>query len=126
VRGALREQLLAIAHAFFALVGSPKGLSLRRMMLAAPRADAGLRETFWNAGPIPTHDALAAFLRACADTGQLRIDDADRAARQFFCLVKGDLHERLLCGLRTRPARGELEAHLQAAVDFFLRGYAPT
>ena len=120
----LREQLLAIGRAFFGLVGSDDALAMQRMKLS-PQADTHLRELFWNAGAEPTCEAFAAFLQARVQAGELEIDDVDRAAHQFFCLAKGDLHHRLLCGLCEKPGKAELNAHLQAAVDLFLRGYAP-
>lgn len=124
LKGPLREQLLAIARAFFGLVGDDEALAMQRMMLS-PQAEVHLRELFWNAGAQPTCDAFAAFLRARVEAGELEIDDIDRAAHQFFCLAKGDLHHRLLCGLGDKPGRAELNSHLQATVDLFLRGYAP-
>ncbi|MFT3761490.1 MAG: TetR/AcrR family transcriptional regulator [Pseudoxanthomonas sp.] len=121
----LREQLLAIAQAFFALVGSEEALSMQRMLLSPTQTDARIREMFWNAGARPTVDAFSALLRARADAGELAIDDIDRAAHQFLCLAKGELHHRLLCGLGGKPSHAEVDAHLRATVDFFLRACAP-
>lgn len=125
LKGPLREQLLAIGRAFFALVSSDEALSMHRMMLSPAQTDAHLREMFWDAGAQPTIDALVAFLRARVEAGELAIDDIDRAAHQFFCLTKGELHNRLVCGLGGKPGRAEVSVHLQSTVDFFLRGYAP-
>lgn len=125
LEGPLREQLLAIARAFFALVSSDEALSMHRMMISPVQTDAHLREMFWNAGPQPTIDALVAFLSARVEAGELAIDDVESAAHQFFCLTKGELHSRLMCGLGGKPGPAEINSHLQSTVDFFLRGYAP-
>ena len=124
LEGSLREQLLAIARAFFALVGSDEALALHRVMLT--QTDEPLRQLFWQSGPQAVHDAFADFLRARIASGELVIDDADRAAHQFFVLAKGHLHNSMLCGLLAEPPLpAEVDAHLQATVDFFLRAYAP-
>lgn len=126
LQGPLRDQLLVIARAFFALVSNDQALCMHRMLLAPARTDdKPLRELFWKAGAQPTVDALVTLLQPRAEAGELAIDDLPRAARQFFCLVKGEPHHRLLFGLDESIAAEEVEAHLQATVDFFLRGYRP-
>ena len=124
LKGPLRAQLKAIATGFFALVSSDEAISTQRMMLAPGNADDPLRTLFWEAGPKRTQDEFCAFLQARVDAGELDIADPQRATQQFFALLKGELHGRMLCGLCARPPRGEVTAHLDAAVDMFLRAYA--
>ncbi|RRN59004.1 TetR/AcrR family transcriptional regulator [Pseudoxanthomonas sp. SGNA-20] len=121
--GPLREQLLAIGHAFFALISSEEALRIHRMMTAGAGEDA-LRHLFWNAGPRRVQDAFAQFLQARVDEGLLRIGDVPLAASQFFCLLKGELYSKMACGLCGTPAPADLQRHLRATVDFFLRAYA--
>lgn len=123
LKGSLREQLRAIAQAFFALISSEEAISTHRMMLVPGNIDDNLKQVFWQAGPQRTHDAFAALLQARVDTGELDIPDVSRAAEQFFTLIKGDLHGRMMCGLCDRPGRGDLDSHLDASVDLFLRAY---
>jgi TetR/AcrR family transcriptional repressor of mexJK operon len=47
-----------------------------------------------------------------------------RASEQFFALIKGELHSRMMCGVCARPVRGDVDAHINATVDMFLRAYA--
>jgi TetR/AcrR family transcriptional repressor of mexJK operon len=124
LKGPLRQQLKAIASGFFALISSDEAISTHRMMLAPGNADDPLRKLFWEAGPKRTHDEFRAFLQARVGTGELDIADPERATEQFFALLKGELHGRMLCGLCARPPRGEVAAHVDAAVDMFLRAYA--
>ncbi|HET6396228.1 MAG TPA: TetR/AcrR family transcriptional regulator [Pseudoxanthomonas sp.] len=122
--GPLREQLRAIGHAFFALITSEEAISMHRMMTTPGTAEHGLRELFWNAGPRRVQEVFARFLQARVDEGQLRIEDVPLAASQFFCLLKGELHSMLTCGLREAPGPAEVARHIDATVDFFLRAYA--
>jgi TetR/AcrR family transcriptional regulator, mexJK operon transcriptional repressor len=124
LKGPLRAQLRAIASAFFALISSDEAISTHRMMITPGNADDPLRRLFWEAGPQRTHQAFGAFLQSRVEAGELDIDDVQRASEQFFALIKGELHGRMMCGLCARPARGDVNAHLDASVDMFLRAYA--
>ncbi len=116
----LRSQLAGIARAFFAMITSEEALATHRMMMT-PGGDERLRQLFWQAGPERVQKAFAAFLEARA--GELDIPDLAQAARQFFALLKGDLHTRMACGLCERPSTAGVEAHIAATVDMFLRAY---
>lgn len=122
--GPLREQLLGIGHAFFTLVTSDAAIATQRMMMT-PDTDDHVRRMFWQAGPQRTETALAEFLGARAARGELAIPDLHLAARQFFCLIKGELHAHMMCGLCAAPGPRDAEAHIATTVDFFLRAYAP-
>lgn len=122
--GPLREQLIAIAHAFFTLITSDEALSMHRMMLTQS-CDAHVREMFWQAGPQRLRDVFATFLQTRVDSGELVMADVHRAASQFFCLLKGELHTRMASGLCGVPGKQEVAAHIKATVDLFLRAHAP-
>jgi TetR/AcrR family transcriptional repressor of mexJK operon len=122
--GPLREQLRGIGHAFFALISSDEAIATQRMMMT-PETDDRIREMFWQAGPKRTESALAEFLEARTARGELAIDDPRLAARQFFCLIKGELHAHMMCGLCAAPEQPDAEAHIATTVDFFIRAYAP-
>lgn len=124
LKGPLRSQLTAIAKAFFTLVSSEEAISTQRMLIGLDDSDDPLKRLFLEAGPQPTLDAFSAFLRARVEAGELEIPDVTRAAGQFFCLVKGDQHMQMICGLCHRMSRGDLAAHIDGAVDLFLRAYA--
>lgn len=119
----LREQLQAIGHAFFALVTSEEAISMHRMMNTPGTAEHALRELFWNAGPQRLQAVFAGFLQERVDEGRLRIDDIPLAASQFFCLLKGELHPMMACGLCGTPRPDEVARHIDATVDFFLRAH---
>lgn len=121
-QGPLRPQLTGIARAFFALVTSDEALSMHRMMLTRS-SDERVRQMFWQAGPQRVQDAFAEFLQARVASGELVVPDIRRAASQFFCLLKGELHMRMASGLCGRPGKAEVDAHIAATVDLFLRAY---
>src|SRR3569832_2173767 len=94
LKGPLRKQLLAIARAFFALITSEEALAVHRTIVANAQQSPKLGQMFWEAGPKRMQLAFGEFLRAEVDAGKLEISDIQRAATQFFCLLKGELHAR--------------------------------
>ena len=116
----LHSQLAGIARAFFAMITSEEALATHRMMMS-PGGDERLRHLFWQAGPERVQRAFATFLEARA--AELEIPDLVRAARQFFALLKGELHTRMACGLCGNPGAAEVDEHIAATVAMFLRAY---
>lgn len=123
--GPLRAQLLKIARAFFALMTSDEAIGIQRVLARQLAGDSKLPMLFWEAGPRRTQLALAGFLQAEVEAGQLAIDDVERAASQFLCLLKGERHARLMCGCQEPLPADEATSHIEATVDLFLRAYLP-
>lgn len=125
LKGPLRKQLLTIARAFFALITSEEALAVHRTIIANARQSPKLAELFWEAGPKRTQEGFEAFLRAEVGAGKLEIADLHRAASQFFCLLKGECHARMEFGCGEPLTQREIDEHVNATVDVFLRAYAP-
>jgi TetR/AcrR family transcriptional repressor of mexJK operon len=121
----LRGRLEAIGHAFLALVTAPEAVALNRLLTSATGASPKLVQLFWDAGPQRIQAGFQQFLRQEVAAGRLQIGDVARASAQFFALLKGELHARLLCGCGNAPAAPDLAAHVRASVEMFLRAYAP-
>jgi TetR/AcrR family transcriptional repressor of mexJK operon len=125
LKGPLRKQLRGIARGFFDLIMSPEALAMHRMMTTQAQTDSVLPQMFWDAGPRRVTEGLAQFLRAEVEAGELEIADVQRAASQFLCLLKGEMHARRMFGCCQTLSVRDVDAHLDATVDFFLRAYAP-
>ena len=82
----------------------------------------------WQAGQLQglLEDAgVESFLRDEVKGGKLEIPELHRAASQFFCLLKGECHARMEFGCGEPLTQREIDEHLNATVDMFLRAYAP-
>lgn len=124
LEGDLREQLTAIARAFFALVTSEEAIAMHRMMMLPGTGDSHVRELYWQAGPQQVKDAFGEFLRTREARGELQVSEIERAASQFFCLLKGEMHMQMLCGMCCgAPAPSDVASHIDATVELFLRAY---
>jgi TetR/AcrR family transcriptional repressor of mexJK operon len=121
----LRERLLQVARAFFGMISSPEAVAGHRILCTPQMAESPLPAMFWEAGPKRVQAAFAELLRARMAAGELQSDDIPRAAGQFLALLKGEPHARMVFGCCASAGRGEIDAHLAATVDMFLRAYAP-
>jgi TetR/AcrR family transcriptional repressor of mexJK operon len=121
----VRERLMAIAHAFYAMICSPEAVAGHRMLCAPQLAESSLPQMFWEAGPKRVQTEFAALLERRIATGELEIDDVPRAASQFFTLLKGDPHAQMVFGCGGSLCPPGIDEHLEASVDMFLRAYAP-
>jgi TetR/AcrR family transcriptional repressor of mexJK operon len=121
----VRGQLVAIAHAFLNLIMSPEAISLHRLLTSSGTTSPKLGQLFWEAGPLRMRESFEGFLRQEVEAGQLDIANITRAASQFFALLKGELHTRLLCGCAQAMTVDDIDEHVSATVDFFLRAYTP-
>ena len=117
----LRQRLLEIARAFFTMVSSPEAVAGHRIMCSPQVTGSSLSEIFWKAGPERTKTVFARLLQDRIDAGQLEIPDVAMAAAQFFTLIKGEAHARMVLGYRAETYT--VEEHLTACVDMFLRAY---
>lgn len=122
----LRERLLTVGRAFFAMVASPQAISGHRLLCSPQMVEKRLAKLFWECGPQRVQDKFAALLERRIAVGQLEVDDVARASGQFFALLKGEVHTRLVMGVQDEgTSNAGQEAHIAAAVDMFLRAYEP-
>lgn len=121
----VQRQLEAIGHAFLRMVMAPDAVALNRLLNAHAGTSPKLVQLFWDAGPKRVQSGFQQFLRTEVEAGQLDIPDVPRAAAQFFALLKGEFHARLLCGCTEPVSPRDMELHVHATVEFFMRAYAP-
>jgi TetR/AcrR family transcriptional repressor of mexJK operon len=124
VNAPVHGQLLGVARVFFELMMTEGSLDMHRTLVASSRKSPKLAKLFWDAGPVQLQAALATMLDKEVAARHLDIDDTRRAASQFFALLKGEHHARMLFGCG-RPTATETRAHLEATVTMFVRAYAP-
>lgn len=117
-------RLNMIARRYLEKVLDPDIVAWWRTMIAEAAHTPELRDIFLSKEGGAVVQSLAQYLQAQARAGSLQIADAERAAAQFFELVRGGLHRRALVGDTTMPSATEMEAQVRAAVHVFLHGYA--
>jgi hypothetical protein len=98
---------------------SPEAQALWRMVMSEGHQFPRLPQIFFACGPDRLHARLAEYLRGLDQTGCAAVSDPLAAAKAFCMLVHGDLHNRVVSGLRPAPDAPELAAHIEKAVDMF-------
>ena len=121
----LRECLMQIATRFHGFIHSPDAIAGHRMLCTPQMAASPVTDHFWSCGPERMQAGMAALLQRRAERGELALDDARRAASQFFALLKGEIHAQLLFGCECRLDEDEIRRHLEASVDMLMRAYRP-
>ncbi len=119
------DGLRLIGRTFVRFIASPKALGLYRMVLGEVLRQPELAQAFYDSGPAETFLRGSQFMAEAARKGELSITDADLATHQYFGLLKANMHMKLLLCLSERPGDAELERFVDAAVDLFVKGYAP-
>lgn len=118
--------LARIASAFLSLMFHPDVIALHRVLMTSATQDSSMTRTFWETGPAPTITALARLLERFDAAGQLSVAQPARAADQFFSMLKGTEHLRVLLNVGAAPPARRLKDIAADAVAMFLRAYAPS
>lgn len=120
-----REALTRVAKGFLSLMFHPDVVALHRVLMNAASHGSSMNQTFWDSGPAPTIDSLAALLGRFDANGELRVPRPAAAADQFLSMLKGVEHLRVLLNVGEVPGSRRLKALAEDTVDMFLRAYAP-
>ena len=120
------DALRQIGRGFCELVYSDEAVQLMRTMAAQAGPSSRLAQLYFEAGPRRALREMEGFLTLARERGELAVDDVRLAAGQFFALLKGVAHMRLLIGLEPAPDAAALSAHVERCVAMFLRAHAPT
>lgn len=120
----VRERLTAIGTAFFSMIMTPEAIAGHRILCSPQVATSSMPAVFWEAGPQRVQQGFADLLARRVASGELEIDDCDRAASHFFTLLKGEPHAHAVFGYSCTGRIDTPEEHVASVVDLFLRAYA--
>ncbi|MGI3902026.1 MAG: TetR/AcrR family transcriptional regulator [Janthinobacterium lividum] len=121
----LQANLNAFGTRFLRLLLRPDSLAhLRTVMAVAPKFPE-IGRAYYEAGPETGRRRLARYLDRHVAAGRLAIPDTLLAAQQFGELCKSGMLLEVLLSVGSPPSPADIERHVGAAVDLFLRAYAP-
>jgi AcrR family transcriptional regulator len=119
------EALRTIGRQFLDLLMSKGPLSLYRIVLSEAGRFPELGRSFYESGPDKVAAALADYLARQHALGVLDVPRPRVSAEQFFGMVLGQIHVRLLLGISdAAPGDAEREQIVELAVRTFLTGVA--
>jgi len=119
----IRAQLLRIAGSHVALLLSPQGLGIYRVVLAEAPRFPELGRAFYESGVRLKHAMMVDYLTRADASGALRIDQPRRASAEFFGMVGSHLQMHAMLGLGVELSQTDRDAIIGHAVDTFLRAY---
>ncbi|MED5387576.1 MAG: TetR/AcrR family transcriptional regulator [Pseudomonadota bacterium] len=119
----LRTTLTKIGLAFLELIHSPESVDLQRLMNSQATQDPEMSRLFFEAGPQRTLNAMETLIRSANHAGLLAADDPKQASENFFALLQGCQHMRVLIGYAEPMSASDAQPHAEQAVELFLRAY---
>jgi AcrR family transcriptional regulator len=120
----LEATLIAFGRRVMQVVMAPRVLALYRVVVAEGARFPDIAQVFYESGPGRASGSLAKVLDRFHEQGLIEIEDSQNAAEHFMGVVRGDLHLRIVLGLRAPPKPAEIELLVRQAVTIFLNGVA--
>jgi AcrR family transcriptional regulator len=117
--------LAEIARQYMAVAMSPEAIGLYRLILAEGPRFPELVERVYRVGHERVAAGVAQALRTWAGRGRISADDPDRLATQLLDIVRGDLHLRLVAGVRPDDLAEAIESNIVHGVRTFWRAVGP-
>jgi AcrR family transcriptional regulator len=121
----VRRALTDIARQYMDVAMSPDAIGLYRLILAEGPRFPDLVASVYRVGQDRVTASVARALRAWARHGRIDAADPERLATQFFDVVRGELHLRVVAGLPPDDLDAAIEANIAHAVRTFWRALAP-
>ncbi len=122
----LRATLTELAGRALRFMLEEQSLAIYRVVMAETARFPELGRAFYERGAATSRRNFAAWLERQMAAGKLLSRDPGLAAEQFMGLLRTHLHLRALLGIGPPPTEAEIETTVTAAVETFLRAYAPT
>lgn len=119
-----RAALRWIGNGFLRLSTRPEVVAMHRLVVGEAAKDPNIAALMFEVGPDRVLSAFVELLQAWTHKGILEIRDARLAASNFFYMLRGELHERLVLGLSETPGEAEIKRRVDECVEVFLRAYA--
>jgi AcrR family transcriptional regulator len=117
--------LADIARRYMDVAMCPDAIGLYRLILAEGPRFPDLVERFYRVGHDRVVAGVARALRTWARRGRISADDPDRLATQLLDIVRGDLHLRVVAGLRPDDLAEAIERNIRHGVRTFWRAVSP-
>jgi AcrR family transcriptional regulator len=119
----VRAVLKKLGASFLDSMTQPSSVAHTRTVIAVASKFPQIGRAFYEAGPSYGIDRLTEFLRKNVILERLEIDDPGFAATLFMELCLSRYFKRMLFCVADRPSQAEISAHIDSAVNAFMRAY---
>ncbi len=121
-QSSLQTTLEDLGKTYFDVLFRADSLALFRTVVSEGVRFPELAKAFFLNGPDAAATRLSAYLQQQVQAGTLKLDDTHSAARQYFGMIRSDLHMRGALGLGL-PSDEEISVEVKRAVAMFLAVY---
>jgi TetR/AcrR family transcriptional regulator, mexJK operon transcriptional repressor len=121
----LRERLIAVGTVILSVILGSDICTMAHTLPPALRANRALANRFYAAGPGRVRLALAGIITEAAASGELDVDDPDKAADDLVSLWEGSMPAKMSFGLVELSTPPEIGERARRGTEVFLRAYRP-
>lgn len=119
----LQKTLEKLGKAYLDVLLREDSLTIFRTVVSEGVRFPELAKTFFLNGPNAAVTRLSGYLEQQVKNGSLKLEDTHAAARQYFGMIRSDLHMRAALGLEL-PTADEISQEVNRAVAMFVREYS--
>lgn len=117
----VEKTLREIAEYLFDEILRPRAVALFRVVVAQCGREPELGKLLYESGPKIGKEKVADYLRMQSEAGRISVADPNAAAQMFFQMVIGHHHHLLLMCAIDPPTKEQRAAHLDFAIESFLK-----
>lgn len=121
----LRNALLQLGNGIMTALLSRSGLALYKVAVSESGRFEAAANAYWEFAPKRAIEAVREVLEQAQQRGEIHIEDPEATARQFFAMLRGDVHLEILFGSRGYPSATEVHLRVTSAVEVLLNGARP-
>ncbi|QAY75861.1 TetR/AcrR family transcriptional regulator [Sphingosinicella sp. BN140058] len=122
--GTIEDTLRTFSTALLGKLTRPDTLRLHRIIASEVERFPEIGRIFYERAPKQTHQRLAGYLEDAMARGELRRADPLLAAQQLVALLQARVYPKRVWGVDA-ASNGTIAEEVEAALDTFLRAYAP-
>ena len=117
----VRTSLQTIGRTFLLAMLSKPAIAVIKELIAQANKTPQLGAEIWQIGPARVQDQMAQYLERLSVKQVVAITDCHMASRQFFSLIKSDLHLKHLMEDDDEMDAESLNHHVEISVETFLK-----
>lgn len=122
-KGTMREILFELGIKFLDLILCPINLGMYQTMVSERGKHVEAAKIYFDEGPKRFIQALADYLAKKTQEGMCSVNDPQRAASHFFCMVRGINLFAILIGVIDNVPENERVQHVHSVVDTIAKCY---
>lgn len=119
-----RAFLIAVGQQLLAGLYHPRAVSLARVVIGDCSRSPKIGHDFFSIGPEKAREVVVKRLLEFVSNGNLSDIDVSLATDDFFSLLRGEQHFKLMLGIISVPDEHYIRMHVERVVDFVTKSWS--